>query len=139
MLQFFHKGLPRHRPIAASMHVARRKTGHVEEKLSRHRWIEGFVYVADEREYGRHFMSNARSTNSSKVLYFAHRKATPKPEKSSRSKENGAILYFAHEEGRIRMQGVGNRGGTHYSSPFNGPIRSSRVTSEMDLVKTGSW
>ena len=82
------------------MHVARRKTGHVEEKLSRHRRIGVFVYVADEREYGIHFMSNARSTNSSKVLYFAHRKATSKPEKPSRSKENGAILYFAHGEGK---------------------------------------
>ena len=83
------------------MHVARRKTGHVEEKLSRHRWIVGFVYVADERgKYGMSFMSNARSTNSSKVLYFAHRKATSKPEKPSRSKGNGAILYFAPGEGK---------------------------------------
>ena len=46
------------------------------------------------------FMSNARSTNSSKVLYFAHRKATSKPEKPSRSKENGAVLYFAHGVGK---------------------------------------
>ena len=51
------------------------------------------------------FMSNARSTNSSKVLYFAHRKATSKPEKPSRNKENGAILYFAHEEGKSGYDG----------------------------------
>ena len=94
--------LARHRPIAASMHVARRKTGHMAEKLSRHRPISLFVFVADWRENGIHFMSNARNTNSSKVLYFAHRKATSKPEKPSRSKRNGGILYFAHGEGRSR-------------------------------------
>jgi hypothetical protein len=93
------------------MHVARMKTGHMAEKRSRHRRIALSVYVADERENGIHFMSNARNTNSSKVLYFAHRKATSKPEKPSRSKENGDILYFAHEEeisrgSRISTSGI---------------------------------
>ena len=55
------------------------------------------------------FMSNARSTNSSKVLYFAHRKATSKPEKPSRSKENGAILYFAHGDGYSYAGFLANR------------------------------
>ena len=50
MLQFFHKGIPRHRPIAASMLVARRKTGHMEEKRSRDRWIGVFVCVAYKEE-----------------------------------------------------------------------------------------
>ena len=42
--------LARHRPIAASMHVARRKTWHMAEKRSRYRPIALFVYVADGRE-----------------------------------------------------------------------------------------
>ena len=87
------------------MHVAHRKMGHKAGKGLRHRRIVGFVCVADEREYGTHFMSNARSTNSSKVLYFAHRKATSKPEKPSRSKENGDILYFAHGVGKSGYDG----------------------------------
>ena len=42
--------LARHRPIAAFMHVAHRKTGHMAEKLSRQRWIGVFVYVAHKGE-----------------------------------------------------------------------------------------
>ena len=53
-------------------------------------------------------MSNARNTNSSKVLYIAHKKATSKPEKPSRSKENGAILYFAHGVGNPDTMGATN-------------------------------
>ena len=93
------KDLPRHRPIVAFMHVARRKTGHVEEKLARHRRIVGFVYVADEREYGTHFMSNAQNTNSSKVLYFAHRKARYRAGNRPRHRWIGVLVFVAR--GRV--------------------------------------
>ena len=82
------------------MHVARRKTGCTAKRRSRHRWIEGFVYVADERGNTECLSCRMREVQiPAKFCTSRTEKRSPSPKSRREVKKTGLFCTSRMEMG----------------------------------------